>query len=81
MLERMWSKGNTHPLLVGMKTYAVTLEISVAVSQETVSQPPSRPRYSTLGNLPKRCPILPQKHLFNYVHSSTICNSQNLETT
>ena len=35
MLERMLSEGNTHPLLVGMKTCAATVEISVAVSQET----------------------------------------------
>ena len=41
MLEMLWSKGNTHPLLVGMQTLATTLEISVAVSQETGSQPTS----------------------------------------
>ena len=29
MLERMWGKGNTHPLLVGMQTFATTLHISV----------------------------------------------------
>ena len=34
----MWSKGNTHPLLLGMQTCATTLEISVAVSQETGTQ-------------------------------------------
>ena len=37
----MWSEGNTHPLLVGMQTCAATVEISVAVSQETGNQPPS----------------------------------------
>ena len=41
MLERMWSEGNTHPLLVGMQTCTATVEISVAVSQETGSQPPA----------------------------------------
>ena len=81
MLERMWSEWNSHPLLVGMQTCAATVEISVAVSQETGSQPPSGPSNSTLGNIPKRCPIILEKHLFNYVHSCTICNSQNLETT
>ena len=81
MLERMWSEGNIHPLLVGMQTCAATVEISVAVSQETGSQPLSGSSNSTLGNIPKRCPIIIQKHLFNYVHSSTICNSQNMETT
>ena len=32
-------------------------------------------------HIPKRCSIMLQKHLFNYVHSTIICNSQNLETT
>ena len=31
MLERIWSKGNTHPFLVGMQTCSATVEISVAV--------------------------------------------------
>ena len=56
MLERIWNEGNTHPLLVGMQTRAATVEISVAVSQDTGSQPPSGPSNSTLGNIPKRCP-------------------------
>ena len=53
MLERMWSEGNTHPLLVGMQSCTATVEISVAVSQETKSQPPSGPSNSTLRNIPK----------------------------
>ena len=53
MLERMWSKGNTHPLMVGMQTCAATLEISVLVSQETGSQPTSGPRVSHLGIYPR----------------------------
>ena len=81
MLERMWREGNSHPLLVGMQTCAATVEISVAVSQETESQSPSRPSYSTLWNVPKRCLTILQKYLFNYVHNSTICSSQNMEAT
>ena len=69
MLERMWSEGNTHALLVGMQTCATTLEISVAVSQEIRDQPTTGSSNTTLGNIPKRCPIILQKHLFNYVHS------------
>ena len=37
MLERMWSKENTHPLLMGKKTCATTLEISVAISQDALN--------------------------------------------
>ena len=69
------SKGNTPPLLVGMKTCTTTLKISVMVSQKTGNQP------TTLGHIPKKCSIILQGHLFNYVHSSIICNSQNLEAT
>ena len=60
---------------------ATTLGIIVAVSQEIGNQPTSGSSNTTLGNIPKRCPIILQKHLFYYVHNSIICNSQNQETT
>ena len=81
MLEKMWSKGNNHPLLVGMQTCAITLEISVAVSQKIGSQPTSRPSNIAVGQIPKRHSIVSQGHVLNYVYRSIICNSQNLETT
>ena len=41
---------------------------------------PQDPQDATLGHILKRCcTILPQGHLLNYVHSSFICNNQNLE--
>ena len=40
MLKRMWSKGNTHPLLVGMQTCSSTLENSMVVSQKIVNHLP-----------------------------------------
>ena len=52
MLESMWSKGGTHPLLVGMQTCAATLEISVAVSQET-GVLPQDPAIPLLGIYPR----------------------------
>ena len=73
MLERLWSKGNTHPLLVGMQTYVTSLEINVVVSQKTGDQPTSESSNSTLGNILKRCSIILQKRLFNYVQSTIIC--------
>ena len=36
---------------------------------------------TSLGHIPKRCSIILQRHLFNYVDNNIICNSQNLETT
>ncbi|KAL6081513.1 hypothetical protein STEG23_021689 [Scotinomys teguina] len=41
----------------------------------------SRPSHTTLGHIPKECPVIPQGHMLNYVYSNIICNSQNLETT
>ena len=43
------------------------------------NQSTSRSSNTTLGNIPKRCPIILQKHLFNYVHSTIICNNQYME--
>jgi hypothetical protein len=37
--------------------------------------------YTTLENIPKRCPMMAQEHVFHYVHSSLVSNSQKLETT
>jgi hypothetical protein len=35
MLVRKWSKGNTPPLLVGLQTGTIILEINLAVPQKT----------------------------------------------
>jgi hypothetical protein len=42
---------------------------------------PEDPAIPLLGILPKRCSSISQGHVFHYVHSSLICNSQKLETT
>ena len=81
MLERMCRKGNTPPLLVGVSTCTATLEISMVNPQNNGNQSMTRSHNSTLKHIPKRSTIIQQGHLFNDVHSSTICNSQKLETT
>ena len=53
MLERMQSKGNTPPLLVGMQTCTATLKISMVVSQKIGNQPTARPAIPLLGIYPK----------------------------
>jgi hypothetical protein len=68
MLARMWIKGNIHPLLVGVQTCTVTMEISVVIPQEAGSRSTSRSSYTTLGYIPKGHIILPQKHLYDHVH-------------
>ena len=69
----MWSKGNTHPLLVvGMQTCITTLEISMVVSQKIGNQPTSGLNNTTLGHIPKGGSVILQRHFFNYIHSSII---------
>ena len=38
MLKRMWGKGNTPPLVVGVQTCTATLEINMVVSQKIENQ-------------------------------------------
>ena len=81
MLEEMWGNGNTPPLLVGVKTGTASLDISMMISQKIRKQPSTRPSNITFGYISKGCSIVPQGHVLNYVHSSFVCYSQNLETT
>ena len=81
MLERLWGKGNTSALLVGVQAGTAPLDISMAISQKIRKQPSSRPSNTTFGYIPKGCSVVPQGHVLNYVHSSIVCHSQNLETT
>ena len=76
MLVRMWRKRNTPPFLVGLQTYTTTLEINLEVSQKIGNRSTWRPSYTTLENIPKRCPP------WHKGTCSTIMNdSQKLETT
>ncbi|KAL6068543.1 hypothetical protein STEG23_000946 [Scotinomys teguina] len=56
-----------------------TMESSMANSQKIGNHSSSRPSHTTPGHIPKECPVIPQGHMLNYVHSSIICNSQNLK--
>ena len=80
VLAWMWSKRNTHLLLVGVQTCIATMEISVVVPQEDVNLPQDPP-IALLGIYSQRCFILPQRHLLNHVHCCSIHNSQTLKTT
>ena len=81
MLERTWGKGNTPLLLVVVQTGTDPLDISMAISQKIRKQPTSIPINIIFRYIPKGCSIVPQGHVLNYVHSSTVCHSQNLKTT
>jgi hypothetical protein len=80
MLARMWSKGNTSPLLMEVKTYA-TLEITLEVSQKIGNRSTSRPSYTNSWAYTQKMPYFTTGTLSNYVHSGFMCNSQELETT
>ena len=49
MVERMWGKRNTTPLLVGLKAGTTTLEISLEVPQNTGHDISRRPAIPLLG--------------------------------
>jgi hypothetical protein len=68
-------------LLMEVQTCTTTLKTILVVSQKTGNNFTSRLTYTTPGQIPKRCPTIPQGHLLTYVHSSFICNRQKLETT
>ena len=52
----MWSKGNTHPLQVGVKTCTTTLEINLELSEKTGNFCTIRSSYTTPVNLTKNVP-------------------------
>jgi hypothetical protein len=53
MLARTWNKGNTPPLLMGMKTCTTTLEINLAVFRKLGIVLPQDPAVPLLGIYPK----------------------------
>ena len=53
MLERMWRKGNTPPLLVGVQSCTATLEINMVVPQENGNQSNTGPGNPTPRHIPK----------------------------
>ena len=67
MLERIWCKGNTHPLLVGVETCIATVVISETVPQKNENQ---STLISTGEKIYQGHFILPQRQLLNHVHYS-----------
>ena len=80
MLERMWRKGNPPTLLMGMQIGAGTMENSMGIPQETKNRVAIWSNNPTLGHIPKQN-YNSKRYMHPYVHSSTIHNSQDMETT
>ena len=78
------SEGNTHLLLVEMQTYAATVKSVWRFLRKLGVNLPQVPAIPLLGIYPRDA-LTYYKSIcstaYVYVHSSTICNSQNLETT
>jgi hypothetical protein len=53
MLARVWSKGNTPPLLVGVETGTTTVEINTEISQNIGNRSTLRPSYITPEQIQK----------------------------
>jgi hypothetical protein len=78
MLERMWSKENIPPLLMGVQTFTTTLEINwrFLIKLEIILQGPA-----FLGIYTKTCSTTPKRYLLNYIHGGFIYDSQELALT
>ena len=73
MLARMWSKGNTPLLLVGVQMCTAILEINMADPQKIGNHATSRPLQ---GMHPKDAPSNYKDTCLRYVHNSFLHNSQ-----
>lgn len=80
MLEKLWSKENTVPLLVRVQTCIATLEIDIVGFHKIGNKSTSRPSNTTVAHIPKGCSTIIQGHLINYIYRNFIYNSKNLET-
>ena len=75
---RMWNNQKTPPLQVRVQTCTTTLEFNLEVSQKIDNSSTSQPSHTTPVHI-KRCSIISEGHLVNFIHSSFIHNSQKLE--
>ena len=79
MLARMRSLQNTSSLLGGSANFTSTLDSNLVVSPKIGNNATPGLSYTTLRHINKRCSIISQGYLLNYVHRSIICNSKKLE--
>ena len=82
MLERMWRKRISFALLVAMQAGAAALENSMEVPQKVKKRTTLRPSNCTTRHLSEgyRCAVS-KGHMHPHVYSSTINNSQSMEST
>ena len=74
-------KKKVPPLLVAVQNCTRTLKINLMFSQKPRNAATLFPSYTPPANIPKSCPNVPQRGLFNYVHLSFIQHTQKQETS
>ena len=79
MLERVWRKGNPPTLLAGMSVGASTVENSMEFPQKTKNRIAISSSNYTPGHISGQN-YNSKRYLHPYIHSSTIHNSQDMET-
>lgn len=72
-------QGATHPLLVGLQACMTTMEVGMAIPQEVENRSHSRNSYTDLRHMPKRYPLLFQRHLLIHIHFYSFYKIQKLE--
>ena len=80
MLEKIWKKGNSATVLVGMKVGVVIMENSMEVPQKTKNRAAIRSSNPTPGHTSRQNYNL-KRYMYIYVHSSTIYSIQDMEAT
>ena len=79
MLERVWRKGNTLALLVGIWISVVTMENSMTIPQKLITQ-----LFHFLVFIQRKQnnnkKTNSKRYMHLYIHSSMIYNSQDMET-
>ena len=80
MLERVWRKGNSPTLLVGMQTGTATMVNSMEVPLKTENKTSIRSSNPTPGHIFREIPNS-KRYMHLNIHCSTIYNRQNMEAT
>ena len=79
MLAKMWRKGNTFALLVGMQVGVASVESSIEIPQKIKSGSSFWPRYPTCRKISEGTQNTNLKeHKHSYVHSALFTNSQDM---
>ena len=75
MLERLWGKGKTPALLMGVQVCIIPLDVGVAISQKIRKQSSSRSSNNTFGYISNGCSNIFTAVLFVMVKAENNLNT------